>query len=87
MMPPTARPPQGKSLPEAQYLREQAANAKAALTQTLTEARQALVAGLRPGEWAGRHPWVALGGAAVAGFVAASQLIPSKAVLAFVRML
>jgi len=72
------RPPQGKSLSESAFLQEQAANAKAAITQTLSEAKDALVEGVSIREWTARYPWIALGGAAVAGFVAATQLVPTK---------
>jgi hypothetical protein len=72
------RPPQGKSLSESAFLQEQAANAKAAIAQALSDAKNALAEGVSIREWTARYPWIALGGAAVAGFVAASTLIPTK---------
>lgn len=40
--------------------------------------KQTIADGLNLGEWAGRYPWLTLGGAAVAGFAAAAGLVPSK---------
>ena len=34
--------------------------------------------GANPVEWAREYPWISVGAAAVAGFVAANMLIPSK---------
>ena len=76
--PPSVRPPQGKSLSESAFLQEQAANAKAAIAQTLADAKDALAEGVSIREWTARYPWIAVGGAAVAGFVAATTLVPTK---------
>jgi len=65
-------------LTEAQYLQEQAANAKAALKQTLTDFGQHLAGGVDLRNWAAKYPWWTVGGAAVAGFVAATVAVPSK---------
>lgn len=34
--------------------------------------------GVTPGEWAKEYPWITVGAAAVAGFVATAALVPSK---------
>jgi len=89
-MPPTARPPQGKSVSkeqsEAVFLQEQAANAKAAFKQTLNEVTHGLANGVDPRAWTAEHPWVAVATAAAAGFAAASFLIPSKEEQALKRL-
>jgi len=63
---------------EAEYLRRQADEAKAALVRSLGEARSALTGALDPREVTRSHPFVAVGSAAVAGFVAALLAVPSK---------
>ena len=60
------------------FLREQAANAKAALKQAIGEFGRGLGHGVDPRAWTQQYPWMTLGAAAVAGFVAASAVIPSK---------
>ena len=72
---PTADP--GK-LSEAEYLTQQAENAKAAITAALKEVTAKLGEGANPIEWTKRYPWAGVGASAVAGFVAAALLIPSK---------
>ena len=42
--------------------------------------------GANPVEWAKRYPWASVGASAVAGFVAASLLIPSKEQQALARL-
>ena len=42
--------------------------------------------GANPIEWAKRYPWASVGASAVAGFVAASLLIPSKEQQALARL-
>jgi hypothetical protein len=88
--PPTARPPQGKSisddLTEAQYLHLQAANAKAAIKETLTDFGRSMGGVVDPRALTGEHPWLALAGAAVAGFAAGAVLMPSKEQRALKRL-
>lgn len=73
----TQREDAGK-LSEAEFLRQEADRARQALMRTWGDAKAHLLHGADPRAWAGEHPWIALGGAAVAGFVAAAVLIPSK---------
>ena len=63
---------------EADYLTQQAEDAKAAIARTFTAIAQGLGQGVNPLQWARQYPWATLGASAVAGFVAASLLIPSK---------
>jgi hypothetical protein len=65
-------------LTDGEYLRAEAENAKAALKGALDDAKAALTGAVDPREIARAHPFVALGSAAVAGFVAALVAIPSK---------
>jgi hypothetical protein len=75
---PTAQLPKDKSQSEAMFLKEQAANAKAALKQALGDFGKGLGHGVDPRAWTQQYPWMSLGAAAIAGFVAASAVIPSK---------
>jgi len=43
-----------------------------------TQATKDLGRGVDPRAWAGQHPWIALATAAVGGFVAATQIVPSR---------
>jgi len=74
----TAPPPRAASKSEADYLKEQAANAKAALKQTLGEIAGGFGTGVSPAKWTEEHPWAMLAGATVAGFTAACVAVPSK---------
>jgi hypothetical protein len=65
-------------LSEAQFLEQQAALARAAIANTFKRFTQDLGQGANPVEWAREYPWTSMGAAAVAGFVAANMLIPSK---------
>ena len=49
-----------------------------AITRVWHEATARLGQGADPTQWARQYPWITVGAAAVAGFVAASGLIPSK---------
>jgi hypothetical protein len=66
-----------KKLSEAEYLRQQADDAKAAIAAALADARSAMAEGLDPREWTRRYPLVAVGSALAAGFVATVLAIPS----------
>jgi len=80
---PTADP---GDLTESEYLLQQAENAKAAIAAALKEVTAKLGEGANPIEWAKRYPWASVGASAVAGFVAASLLIPSKEQQALARL-
>jgi hypothetical protein len=74
----TVQPPKVESKSEAIYLKEQAANAKAAMKQTLAEIARGVGDGVSVSKWTEEHPWTMLASAAVAGFVGASIAVPSK---------
>src|SRR5918998_1038116 len=80
---PTADP---AKLSEAEYLTQQAENAKAAIAAAMKELTAKLGEGVNPIDWAKRYPWASVGASAVAGFVAASLLIPSKEQQALARL-
>src|SRR5581483_3360349 len=84
----TAPPPQAasKSESEAEFLHEQAANAKAAFKQTLGEIFSGLGTGVSPAKWTEEHPIAMLAGAAVTGFTAACVAVPSKESAALKRL-
>jgi len=63
---------------ESEYLAQQAQAAQAALGQAWDEFKSKLGHGVDPKAWARQHPWMAIGGAAVAGFAATAALVPSK---------
>ena len=73
----TAPPPRAASKSEADYLHEQAANAKAAFKQTLGEIFTGLGVGVSPAKWTEEHPWAMLAGATVVGFTTACVAVPS----------
>src|SRR3954469_1226524 len=74
----TAHPPQATSKSESAYLKEQAANAKAAFKQTIGEVATGLGAGINPAKWTEKHPWMMVASAAVVGFTGACIAVPSK---------
>src|SRR6476469_8656052 len=82
----TAPPPKATSNSETAYLKEQAANAKAAFKQTLGEVFTGLGTGISPAKWTEEHPWVMLASATAAGFTAACVAIPSKEAAALKRL-
>jgi hypothetical protein len=63
---------------EADFLTLQQEHAKAAIGRAMSELKSALAGGVDPRPWMKQYPWATLGASAVAGFVAASMLIPSK---------
>jgi len=63
---------------EAEYLRQEAERARQAIANAWADAKANLGRGVDPRAWTGEHPWVAMGSAAVAGFLAAWAVIPSK---------
>jgi ElaB/YqjD/DUF883 family membrane-anchored ribosome-binding protein len=66
------------SLSEAQILQKEAARARAAISEAFSDLSRNLKATVDPHGLTRDHPWLAVSGAAVAGFVAAVTLIPSK---------
>jgi hypothetical protein len=75
------QPQNSKSAPEpteAEYLAAQAHDAAAAIGAAFSSFKTDLSQGLDPKGLAKQHPWIAIGAAAVAGFAAASTLVPSK---------
>jgi hypothetical protein len=75
--PPEPQVPPEK-LSESEYLAQQAEAAKRAMAQVWSQVKGHLAQGAAPQAWAREFPWITVGAAAVAGFVAASALIPSK---------
>ena len=65
-------------LSEAEFLRLEGEKAKAEIVSSLERAKAALTNNVDPRELTRRHPWIAIGSAAVAGFVAAAVAVPSK---------
>jgi hypothetical protein len=65
-------------LTESEFLRLQAENAKAAIAESLGDAKDVLTNNVDPREVTRRHPLLALGAAAVASFVAVVVAVPSK---------
>jgi hypothetical protein len=65
-------------LSESEFLRLEAEKAKAAIAESLTGAKEALADNVDPRAMTRRHPWLALGTAAIAGFVAVAVAVPSK---------
>lgn len=63
---------------EADYLQQQADDARSAITAAFADAKDALSQGMDAGEWTRRYPMVAIGSAVAAGFVAAVLAIPSR---------
>jgi hypothetical protein len=73
---PTTPSSAGKS--EAEFLKEEASNAQAAIKRALAELRNNLNSTVDPKLLTRDHPWIALSTVAVAGFAAAVTLTPSK---------
>jgi hypothetical protein len=65
-------------LGESDFLQQQADLAQEAIARTWKEITGGLGQGVSPGAWTREYPWIAVGAATVAGFFAASALIPSK---------
>jgi hypothetical protein len=69
---------QSASLSEADFLKQEAGRAKAAIGRALTELGENLKATANPHQLTRDHPWVAVSSAAIAGFAAAVTMVPSK---------
>jgi hypothetical protein len=65
-------------LTEAEYLAKQAGEAAAAIGAAFAAMKADIGKGVDPRAVTKQHPWIAMGTAAVAGFVAANALVPSK---------
>jgi hypothetical protein len=63
---------------ETDFLAQEAERAKAAVTQAWADAKAKAMQGLDPRVWTASHPWYALTGAALTGFIAAYSLTPTK---------
>jgi hypothetical protein len=66
------------ALTEAEFLQQEAAHAKAATIQAMSELKNRVAAGVDPRGWVEDHPWLTLTGVAAASFVATSIAVPSK---------
>lgn len=62
---------------ESDVLAREAAAAQAAAVQAIGDLKASLVQAADPRLWAQQHPWAAVGVAAVAGFAAATFVVPS----------
>jgi len=71
-------PGSGKKPAESDYLTQQANDAAAAMAAVVQDFKAKLGQGVDVEGWAKQYPWVALGGAAVAGFLGAFALVPSR---------
>jgi hypothetical protein len=76
----TAPPPDkpAAELSESEFLAQQAQAAKDAMAKAWSEITSGLGKSADPRQWAKAHPWLTMASATVAGFVAASTLMPSK---------
>lgn len=70
----------------SQLLELEADDAQAAITALIQEMRRQVQAGADPKRLTREHPWVAVGSAAVAGFVGAMLAVPSKEDAALKRL-
>ncbi|WP_428939562.1 hypothetical protein [Fontivita pretiosa] len=66
------------ALDEAQFLRQQAQQARDAMLRALELAARNLAHGADPRAWAREHPWLTVGAAAAGGFLAAVTLVPTR---------
>src|SRR5690349_10314694 len=66
------------ALSEADFLAQQQAQARTAISNTLADMKHAVAQSVNLREWTREHPWILMGTAAVAGAVAAALLTPSK---------
>src|SRR4051794_28407673 len=74
------------ALTEAQFLTNQVNEASAAIGQAFSALKADLSKGLDPKALTDKYPWLTVGAAAVAGFVAASAVVPSKEQQALKRL-
>jgi hypothetical protein len=74
---PNEKKPGGPSS-EAEFLQQQADEARKALSAAFGDLSKSLRDGLDPTLWTKEHPWAMVAGATVAGFAAAAMFVPSK---------
>lgn len=65
-------------LTEAEFLAQQADEARAALSRAMNDLKLKIGQGVDPRLWLQDYPWMTMGAAAAAGFVAATAVVPSK---------
>lgn len=65
-------------LSEADFLAKEANDARTAISAMTSEIASGVGAAIDPRPLVGKHPWISLGAAAVAGFTAATMLTPSR---------
>jgi hypothetical protein len=63
---------------DSKYLQDQAEAAKDAMGRAWSEFMAGMGKSADPRQWAKAHPWITMASATVAGFAAASTLVPSK---------
>ena len=63
---------------DSKYLEDQAEAAKDAMGRAWSEFVSGMGKSADPRQWAKAHPWITMASATVAGFAAASTLVPSK---------
>jgi hypothetical protein len=68
----------GNKLGESEFLSRESEQSKQAATVAIKQAAKDLGHAVDPRAWTAQHPWIALATAAVGGFVAATQVVPSK---------
>ena len=78
--------PVAASASEADFLAQQAVDAKAAISRKFSQISTDLGVALSPGTLMRGHPWMTLAGSAVAGFVATAVMVPSKEDLALRKL-
>jgi len=71
---------------EADFLTLQQEHAKTAIGRAVSDLKNAVGRSVDPRPWMKDYPWATLGASAVAGFVAAAMLIPSKEEQALKRL-
>lgn len=76
--PQVTRDKEEKHLTESEYLQREVERAKVAISRAWDDAKTKALQGVDPRVWTREHPWYALSGATVAGFLAALALTPSK---------
>jgi hypothetical protein len=67
-----------RKVTEAEYVTEQAAQAKAAIGAVIGDMKAAIASSANLREWTRQYPWVVTASAAVAGFAAGMLVTPSK---------
>ena len=74
--PPPDRP--AASLSESEFLAQQAQAAKDAMAKAWSDFTGGMGKSVDPRKWAQTHPWITVASATVAGFAAATVVVPSK---------